>query len=241
MASPSTLLVIADIAGYTRFLKMHTISVVHAQDIVVQLLEAVIEAVQGNLTLAKLEGDAAFFHAPAPIDDATLSRHAAAVHRAFHARCADLRRNTLCPCDGCQQAGELKIKVVAHVGDVTHHRIARRDELAGVDVILVHRLLKNDVPLAEYLLVTSALLPRLGAAQRETATGLTMQIDELGETSVWYVDLANLPAGTAPDAPKLSMPRRFTRHVRMTWRSVPYLIGARKACSGFRNVGGAAN
>ena len=241
MASSSTLLVIADIAGYTRFLKMHTVSVVHAQDVVVQLLEAVIEAVKGNLALAKLEGDAAFFHAPAPIDDATLSRLAAAIHRAFHARCADLRRNTLCPCDGCQQAGDLKIKVVAHVGHVTRQKIARRDELAGVDVILVHRLLKNDVPLTEYLLVTSPLLPRLAAAQREMATGLTLRIDELGDTSVWYVDLAALPAGAAPDAPKLSMPRRLSRHLRMTWRSVPYLIGARKACSGFRNVGASAD
>lgn len=241
MGSPSTLLVIADIAGYTRFLRMHAMSVVHAQDIVVQLLEAVIEAVKGDLTLAKLEGDAAFFHAPAPIDDATLSRHVAAIHRAFHARCADLRRNTLCPCDGCRQAGELKIKVVAHVGHVTHQKIARRDELAGVDVILVHRLLKNDVPLPEYLLVTSPLLPRLTATDRETATGLTLQIDELGETSVWYVDLATRAAAPATDAPRLSMTRRFSRHLRMTWRSIPYLIGARRACAGFRNIGGAAD
>jgi class 3 adenylate cyclase len=44
MAIQPTFLLIADIAGYTRFMKLHRWSLVHAQDIVAQLLEAVIDA-----------------------------------------------------------------------------------------------------------------------------------------------------------------------------------------------------
>ena len=53
-------LLIADIGGYTRFMKVHRINLAHAQYVVAQLLEAVIDGAT-ELELSKLEGDAAFF------------------------------------------------------------------------------------------------------------------------------------------------------------------------------------
>ena len=130
-------------------------SLVHAQDIVAKLLEAVIDAASPALRLAKLEGDAAFSICPAQRSSIPRSsKKAAAIHRAFHSRIAALRTNTLCNCDGCQQAGDLKIKLVGHVGEVAMQKVKQLTELAGVDVILVHRMLKNDDAAAEYLLVT---------------------------------------------------------------------------------------
>lgn len=234
MSSPATLLVIADIGGYTRFLKMHSVSLVHAQHVVGRLLEAVIGAVRSDLTLAKLEGDAAFFHARAPVDDASLSRHVGAMHRAFHRTRADLARNALCPCDGCQQAGELKIKVVAHLGQVARQKIARREELAGVDVILVHRLLKNDVPVAEYLLVTAPLLPHIEASQRGAERSLTMDIADLGQTDTYYVELP--PATDDDDEAPLPYLQRKARQLSLAWQTLPYLFGRRKPCVDFHNV-----
>src|SRR5262245_57736255 len=144
-----TLLLIADIGGYTRFMKLHDWSLVHAQDVVGRLLEAVIDAAGPSLRLAKLEGDAAFFYLPTTagraVDSASLAERAAQIHRAFHHRAQDLRANTLCPCDGCQQAGNLKIKLVGHLGEVAVQKVKRLTELAGVDVIIVHRMLKNNV------------------------------------------------------------------------------------------------
>ena len=122
MAVQSTLLLIADIAGYTRFMKFHYMSLVHAQEIIAKLLEAVIDAAAPALRLAKLEGDAAFFYLPGAadgkFDPALVAARAAAIYRAFHARVADLNVNTLCPRDGCQQAGELKITL--------HNRVSQR-------------------------------------------------------------------------------------------------------------------
>ena len=95
MAIQPTFLLIADIAGYTRFMKFHRASLAHAQDIVAQLLEAVIDATQGKLTLAKLEGDAAFFYVPFPKgkepDLEFVAEQSAAIYRAFHRRASDLR------------------------------------------------------------------------------------------------------------------------------------------------------
>ena len=66
MTQQSTLMLIADIAGYTRFMKFHQASLAHAQEIVARLLEVVIDAAGPSLRLAKLEGDAAFFYMPVP-------------------------------------------------------------------------------------------------------------------------------------------------------------------------------
>ncbi|HXU51498.1 MAG TPA: DUF2652 domain-containing protein [Casimicrobiaceae bacterium] len=234
MAAAPSLLVIADIAGYTRFLKLHTVSALHAQHTIGKLLEAVIAAVKPDLALAKLEGDAAFFHARTPRDDATLSRLATAIHRAFHRTRVDLAQNTMCPCDGCQQAGDLKIKVVAHLGEATRQKIAKRDELAGVDVILVHRMLKNDVPIAEYLLVTPPLLPHLAPAAREAATALPLELEGFGAVDAWYVGLASPAADETP--PKLSWLRRRARQFALALRTLPQLATRRAPCEGFRNV-----
>jgi hypothetical protein len=231
--------VIADIGGYTRFMKFHFMSLVHAQDVVAQLLEAVIDAAHPALKLAKLEGDAAFFYLRCPpggsFEPALIARQAAAIYQAFHARVADLRKNTLCPCDGCQQSGELKIKLVGHVGDVAVQKVKQLTELAGVDVIVVHRMLKNDVPLPEYLLMTKPVYEMLDPPLKAEASPLPLALEDLGATDAYYLDLRKCSAG-APAAPRLPLLARLVRHAKLIYRSLPYIIGLRKACTDFRNV-----
>ena len=216
MTDRPTLMLIADIAGYTRFMKFHHASLAHAQEIVARLLEVVIDAAGPSLRLAKLEGDAAFFYMPAPkdqpFDPSLIAGHAGAIYRSFHARAADLRVNTLCPCDGCQLT-----------------------ELAGIDVIVVHRMLKNDVPLPEYLLMTTPVHALMGSPLRERAAPLELDLDDLGATPAFYLDLADCTDALPPPR-KLSPLARLARHVSLGLRTLPYELGLRKACVGFRNV-----
>lgn len=239
MTARPTLLLIADIAGYTRFMKLHTMSLVHAHDIVSRLIETVIDAAGPELRLAKLEGDAAFFYLPLAedraADPAWIASRVAAIHGAFHRRAADLAANTLCPCDGCVQAGRLRIKVVGHLGEVAVRKVKHLTELAGVDVIVVHRMLKNPVPVAEYLLMTEPFYRRVEATTAALAQPLALEIEDLGPTPSWYVDLAKVEPVEAP-ATKLGYGARLARHLRLTWRSLPYLVGRRRACEGFRNL-----
>jgi hypothetical protein len=239
MAVQPTLMLIADIAGYTRFMKMHDTSLAHAQQIIADLLEAVIDAAGPGLRLAKLEGDAAFFYMPSPAEGAQapalIEERTAAIYRAFHARAADIKANTLCPCDGCQQAGNLKIKLVGHAGGVAVQKVKRLTELAGVDVIVVHRMLKNDVPVSEYLLVTKPVHAMLGDALRERAAAFDLELDDLGKTSAWYIDLADCVA-PLPPARKRSPLARVGGLLRFEMRNLPYALRLRKACVGFRNL-----
>jgi hypothetical protein len=238
MSVQPTLLMIADIAGYTKFMKFHYMSLIHAQETVAKLLEAIIDAVPA-LKLAKLEGDAAFFYLPGAADgsfDPTLvAAQASAIYRAFHARATDLRTNNFCPCDGCMQAGDLKIKLVGHVGPVAVQRVKQMTELAGVDVIVVHRMLKNDVPVPEYLLVTKPVYDMLDSPLRERAANLNLELDDLGPTAAYYVDLKDC-IDALPAPRPLPTVARLLRHFKLIWRSVPYIVGMKKPCVAFKNV-----
>ena len=90
MAVERALLLIADIGGYTRFMKLHRLSLAHSQDIIARLLEAVVDAAP-PLELVEIEGDAAFLYLPQGEGDDEAAAKAAeavalAMHRAFHER-----------------------------------------------------------------------------------------------------------------------------------------------------------
>lgn len=234
----SALLLIADIGGYTRFMKFHAASLVHAQEIVGELLDAIIAAVRPSLRLAKLEGDAAFFYVPraaAGDDRSWLFSRVEEIHATFHHRLAEFARTNLCPCDGCRQAGRLRIKVVAHSGEIVTRKSAGSMELAGVDVILVHRLLKNPVPLPEYLLVTESAYSMLDAPTRGQASPLEIDVDDLGRTATWYLPLHVHPSRMAALA-RVPMKRRLVRHVQRMIRTLPKLMKRAAPCGEFRNI-----
>ncbi len=231
-------MLIADIAGYTRFMKVHRVNLSHAQYIVAQLLEAVIDAAAPKLRLAKLEGDAGFFFAEVP-ESESLATHLDRVRLiadAFRRRKTELEIDRLCNCDGCVQASQLRIKFIAHEGEVAFQKIKRHSELAGVDVILVHRLLKNDVPLPEYLLMSDAVKSRAGEALRAQCQPIEHDLEGFGPTPGFYVDLEALaPAAQEAQAP--SFFRKLGAWLAMTWRSLPYFLGLRTPCEGFANLG----
>ena len=89
-------LVLVDISGYTRFVKMHTMSLLHAESIITDLLGAVIDNAEFPLTLSKLEGDAAFLYSV--LDEGPRGRAAAedilrqvdAFFAAFDAKASEL-------------------------------------------------------------------------------------------------------------------------------------------------------
>jgi len=233
-----TFLLIADIGGYTRFMKVHRINLAHAQYVVAQLLEAVIDGA-ANLKLAKLEGDAAFFYAELP-KDASMEKYAlrvADIRRSFLRRQDELVSARVCTCDGCVQAGELKLKFVAHVGEVAFQKVKRHTELAGIDVIFVHRLLKNDVPSSEYVLMSDAVHELIDAPLRERAKEIEHELEGFGTSKQFWIDLVEI-ARELPEKVEATLSMKIFGWLKMTLRSIPYFLGVRKACEGFRHAEG---
>jgi hypothetical protein len=214
MTKSRALLLIADIGGYTNYMSLHRMSLAHAQANVARLLEAVIDAARG-LDLVDVEGDAVFFSRPADGEPAQAATDAAiAMYRAFH-REQRLVVANLCPCEGCSRAGELTLKFVAHVGDVVVQTVGRRKTLVGPDVILVHRLLKNAVPIPEYVLFSEELDPG------HEATPLEHEVEGLGPVRTQFIDLRALAEELPPEP---SVPRRLGETLRVIGRGMPYLL-----------------
>jgi hypothetical protein len=151
------LLIIADISGYTRFMVANETELGHSHEIISALLEAIIGEVEIPLSVAKLEGDAVFLYAIKERDIAERVREKLGrFFAAFSSRLAELVTSRTCRCGACRNIGELRLKLVIHSGRAVVVQIAGRTELAGVDVIVLHRLLKNSIPSNEYIALTEA-------------------------------------------------------------------------------------
>jgi class 3 adenylate cyclase len=221
-----SLLLIADISGYTRFMKMHRVSLAHAEVITGRLLRTIVDSTP--LPLVEVEGDAAFFAAPvkqAKDDPAALSL---AIHHRFHAELGRMIAANMCNCDGCLQSRNLKIKVVGHVGDVAEQAIGGREKPVGLDVIIVHRMLKNAVPVPEYLLMTDSLADRCEPQIRDRAETIEQDLEGLGPTTLRFVDLAELSPVAQADAPEPALRRRIGETVSVALRGFPLVAGLRR-------------
>lgn len=142
----------------------------------------------------------------------------------------------LCECKGCLEVDLLTLKFVAHVGEVAFQKVKRHVELAGLDVILVHRMLKNDVPIPEYALVSEPALVGFEDALRSRAQLLEHDFEGLGRTPTHDLDLSHLPP---PEDPlQRSLAARWLDRLVLTWKSLPYWLGVKSPCATFRNVEG---
>lgn len=191
-AEPACFL-IADISGYTSYLA--GVELDHAQDIIADLMHTVVKCLRPPFKLAKFEGDAAFFYAPGDRFDGSLLQDALdSAYFTFRKRLRNIDQATSCECKACHGMQQLDLKFVCHQGEFIKQRMAGRDELAGRDVIVVHRLLKNAVKerLGDraYVLFSDACVHAMGIVP--SAQGLDAHqetIDVLGEVTCWVRDL----------------------------------------------------
>ncbi len=115
-------------------------------------------------------------------------------HRARHARGADVPHDP----PGLRN---LKVKFVGHVGEVAAQTVGGRGNLVGVDMITVHRMLKNAVPAPEYVLMTESLLEQCGANMRRGAREIEQDLEGLGPARLHFLDLEKI-ALERPPPPK---------------------------------------
>src|SRR5688572_31064825 len=104
-----TCFLIADISGYTGYLA--DVELDHAQDILADLIGAVVTALRPTFRLAKLEGDAAFTYAIAErLDGSMLLDTIERCYVGFRRRRRDVRQATSCPCSACVRIPDLDPK-----------------------------------------------------------------------------------------------------------------------------------
>lgn len=152
-----TLLFIPDISGFTKFVGENEIQ--HSRHIIEELLEVLIDANEMDLQISEIEGDAILFyrHGAQP----TAAEILAQVQRMyvrFHAHLRKYDTHRICQCGACSSASGLSLKFVLHYGDLATKHVKEFTKLFGKDLIVAHRLMKNDIQIGEYVLLTHQLL-----------------------------------------------------------------------------------
>ena len=186
-------LLIADISGYTSYLA--GVELDHAQDILADLIGTVVTTLRPTFRLAKLEGDAAFMAAPQDdLDGSLLLDVIERCYFGFRRRRRDVRQATSCECNACVRIPDLNLKFVVHHGTILRQRVAGHEELLGADVILVHRLLKNDVVAATGVEAYALLSQQCVDAMDVDVDALGMHAttetyEHIGAVRLWVHDL----------------------------------------------------
>ncbi|MCE1246441.1 MAG: DUF2652 domain-containing protein [Firmicutes bacterium] len=189
------ILLIADISGYTAFMVKNRFSLYHGQAIISELTKAIIREIEIPLEIAKFEGDAIFFYARKSDDETQwnqtkkmIGQKLFSFFRAFHHKAAELQLSNTCHCEVCSNVRKLGLKVVVHSGTALFYEISNFRELSGVDVIIVHRLLKNKVKQKEYILLTEQACCDIELQEESTSQSFTEVYDSIGEvkTTAYY-------------------------------------------------------
>lgn len=189
-------LIIADLSGYTHFLKGSELD--HAQEIMEDLFAAILGQLEPPLFLSNIQGDAFFLYSP---DSARLARSQImdsleALYFGFRTRLNLIVANTTCRCRACSNAAGLDMKFIVHHGEYAAQEIANRRELAGPDVILLHRLLKNDIVrqtgISSYAFFTSSAAGALGLDELKSGVApYATDIEEFGTVTGKVADFGS--------------------------------------------------
>ena len=230
MQNKSGFLLIADISGYTPFIKNHSMRKKpiigkkiadfwdsHAHKLINTLLEEVIQNFEPVMQFNKLEGDAALFFLEEISDKNQMQdiyKKMVIARERFNSKVNSLQFVQSCPCDPCQQSKNLKLKMFLHKGFFNQTEIRNNQELSGEALIFIHRLLKNKVKSSEYFLFSGAVLEQLDKDLEFSL--ITQKIDDFGKQKLGFIDFEG-KSNTVVD-------NRFTRRVLDTYRMLSFFV-----------------
>ncbi len=184
-------LVLADISGFTAFVTATELE--HGPPIIAELLGEVMRQLSPPLEIQEVEGDAVFALGPdrALVPPAILLDVLEDAFAAFRSRQRELQADESCSCNACRNVSSLDLKIVAHHGRFLRQAVGDRSQAAGVNVILAHRLLKNEYARSRaYMLFTEAALRWAGVnPARAGLVAHTERYEHFGDVRYFVRDL----------------------------------------------------
>lgn len=181
-------IILVDISGYTRFIRFHKVSLLHAEKIIGELMESILKEVKVPVVAHEILGDAISLYA---VKDGTPDQafqiflQIEQYFSAFRLREVSLVSGCkLCKCDACRQVGQLRLKAILHFGLAAFTKIQHIQKISGEDVIISHRLLKNSLQSDEYILMTRSFYDQCNSAAIQDMKEHREFIPDIGEIDV---------------------------------------------------------
>lgn len=158
MKAEPTLICIPDISGFTEF--MSKVDFELSSKVIPSLLNKVIYSNTINLKVSEIEGDAVLFYKHGDLPDIEdLINQCKKFYIEFYERLDELKRQYAKHKSAHHIPEVLGLKIVLHYGDeIASAQVGNRIKLLGEDLIVAHRLLKNNIDADEYLLISDTLV-----------------------------------------------------------------------------------
>ncbi|UQD56760.1 DUF2652 domain-containing protein [Flavobacterium sp. K5-23] len=178
-----------DISGFTRFVNNTELD--HSIHIIAELLEILLDSNTIGLELIEIEGDALFMYTTKIPSYQELLDQIISMQEKFHTHTKSYEAKRVCNCGSCRTTTNLELKFVVHYGDLAFIKVKDIIKPYGKDVIKIHRLLKNDIPVSEYILYTKATY-ELYTKEIDSSWGMLTDDYDLGRLDYFYKNIENI-------------------------------------------------
>ncbi|MDX5348725.1 MAG: DUF2652 domain-containing protein [Hymenobacteraceae bacterium] len=151
------LIFIPDISGFTKF--VNDAGIKQSRNLIANLLETIIEANILDMKVCEIQGDAILFYklgTPPSISD--IVDQCKQFYLDFQNYLHAVERDTGSKLSHALVESRLTLKTIVHYGNISVTQIKDYTKLMGKDVIVAHRLLKNNIEGNEYVLLTENYL-----------------------------------------------------------------------------------
>ena len=151
------LIFIPDISGFTKF--VNETGLVTSRNLIADLLEIIIEANILEMEVAEIQGDAVLFYrlGPPPTVQEVINQ-CKQIFIDFQNYLKIVERDQGTEVGASLSDSRLTLKIVVHYGRLSVTQIREHIKLMGKNVIIAHRLLKNDIEGDEYVLLSEDYL-----------------------------------------------------------------------------------
>jgi hypothetical protein len=186
-------LYIPDISGYTQFINSTNIK--YSRKLIHELLEIIVDSNILNLKIAEIQGDAILFYKLGT--PPSISKLESQVKRTFLNFQESLEHMKM-KYELLRKAPDLSLKIIVHLGIIGTIEIKNIVKLLGTDMVLAHRILKNNIKDKEYLLMTEQYIDSQLPAMVEKSFAWTdirsgkKTYDYLGTINYKYFSLSGL-------------------------------------------------
>ena len=198
MKALPTLLCIPDISGFTQFMSKTDFEL--SSKVIPSLLNKIVYSNEIGLKISEIEGDAVLFYKTGDLPSLKdLLNQCKFFYTEFYKQLYALKKRH----QGTEAAKiipeVLGLKIILHYGEeVGLVAVGKRIKLIGEDVITAHRLLKNNIPEEEYILISNDLLSKFSEEEvniqldwAHFEKGLIKE-EHLGEIEFRYIDLTRI-------------------------------------------------
>ena len=195
MKATPALICIPDISGFTQFMREANFEL--TSQVIPALLNEIIYANTLDLKVSEIEGDAVLFFRKGELPDlASLIEQCKIFYTDFYKRILKLHKKHQSEEDAITIPEILGLKIILHYGEeIAMVPIGNRIKLMGEDVITAHRLLKNNIKVDEYILISEQLFEHFPEEAFKKYCDWaplekqSIEVEHLGTLNYRYIDL----------------------------------------------------